>query len=84
MIFAQHNLATDHDFGEMNLIMCRNVLIYFDDALENRVLGLFKNSLIRQGFLCLGSKESINFSDSNNYFDEFVSNEKIYRKSITK
>jgi chemotaxis protein methyltransferase CheR len=84
MIFAQHNLATDHDFGEMNLIMCRNVLIYFDDALENRVLGLFKNSLIRQGFLCLGSKESINFSDSNNYFDEFVPNEKIYRKSIAK
>lgn len=82
LIFAQHNLATDHDFGEMNLIMCRNVLIYFDDSLENRVFRLFTDSLIRQGFLCLGSKESMNYSDSYRKFEEFVPNEKIYRKSI--
>ncbi len=80
LIFAQHNLATDHDFGEMNLIMCRNVLIYFDDALENRVFRLFSNSLIRQGFLCLGSKETMSSSDSYHDFEEFVSKEKIYRK----
>jgi len=82
LIFAQHNLATDHDFGEMNLIMCRNVLIYFDDNLQKRVYRLFTNSLVRQGFLCLGSKESLNFSDSYKFFEESVPNEKIYRKKI--
>ncbi|MBN1408565.1 MAG: protein-glutamate O-methyltransferase CheR [Calditrichaceae bacterium] len=82
IIFAQHNLATDNDFGEMNLIMCRNVLIYFDDSLENRVFGLFNNSLVRQGFLCLGSKESMTYSDSYKNFEEFVPKEKIYRKII--
>ena len=82
MIFAQHNLATDSEFGEMNLIMCRNVLIYFDDDLENRVYGLFNNSLVRQGFLCLGSKESVAFSKYAKYFEEFVPKEKIYRKKI--
>ncbi|MEJ2056044.1 MAG: protein-glutamate O-methyltransferase CheR, partial [Calditrichaceae bacterium] len=80
LIFAQHNLATDNDFGEMNLIVCRNVLIYFDDSLENRVFNLFTNSLIRQGFLCLGAKESLNYSDFSKYFEQLVSKEKIYRK----
>jgi chemotaxis protein methyltransferase CheR len=83
IIFAQHNLATDSEFGEMNLIMCRNVLIYFDDDLENRVFGLFNNSLVRQGFLCLGSKESVTFSKYAKYFEEFVAKEKIYRKKIS-
>ena len=83
MIFAQHNLATDNEFGEMHLIMCRNVIIYFDNDLENRVFGLFNNSLIRQGFLCLGSKESLSFSKYANRFEEFVSSEKIYRKKIS-
>lgn len=83
MIFAQHNLATDNEFGEMNLIMCRNVIIYFDDDLENRVFGLFNNSLIRQGFLCLGSKETLSFSKYASYFEDFVSSEKIYRKKIS-
>ncbi len=82
LIFAQHNLATDQDFGEMNLIMCRNVLIYFDNALQERVFRLFNNSLVRQGFLCLGSKERLNFSDSHKFFEEFVPDEKMYRKNI--
>ena len=82
LIFAQHNLATDNDFGEMNLIMCRNVLIYFDDSLENRVFNLFTNCLVRQGFLCLGSKESLNFSNSSKYFEQLIPKEKIYRKKI--
>ncbi len=80
MVFSQHNLATDSEFGEMHLIMCRNVLIYFDDDLENRVFGLFYDSLVRQGFLCLGSKESLRFSNYANRFTEFVPKEKIYRK----
>jgi chemotaxis protein methyltransferase CheR len=83
MIFAQHNLATDNEFGEMHLIMCRNVIIYFDNDLENRVFGLFNNSLIRQGFLCLGSKETLSFSKYAKCFEEFVSSEKIYRKKIS-
>lgn len=80
MVFSQHNLATDSEFGEMHLIMCRNVLIYFDDELENRVFSLFHESLVRQGFLCLGSKESLSFSKYAKHFKEFVPREKIYRK----
>ena len=60
--FANHNLATDGVFGEMHLILCRNVLIYFDRDLQSRVLSLFQNSLPYNGFLCLGSKETIHFS----------------------
>ncbi|MTH79206.1 CheR family methyltransferase [Paracoccus aestuariivivens] len=55
--FIEHNLATDGVFCEANLIFCRNVLIYFDRALQNRALGLFSDSLIRGGYLCLGSRE---------------------------
>lgn len=57
--FAQHNLATDSSFGDMHLIVCRNVLIYFNRALQNRVLNLFNDSLTIGGFLALGSKESV-------------------------
>ncbi len=62
IVFANHNLATDGVFGEMNLILCRNVLIYFNRALQDRVLKLFHDSLRTNGFLCLGSRESIDFS----------------------
>lgn len=57
--FAPHNLATDGIFGEMHLILCRNVLIYFDRSLQNRVLGLFDESLVHGGVMALGSKESL-------------------------
>ncbi len=67
--FANHNLVTDNVFGEMHLIFCRNVLIYFDRSLQNRVLKLFRESLIHNGFLCLGNKETIQFSDVNYDFD---------------
>jgi chemotaxis protein methyltransferase CheR len=59
--FASHNLATDGVFGEMHLVMCRNVLIYFDRPLQNHVLGLFRSSLRHNGFLCLGSRETLDF-----------------------
>lgn len=60
--FANHNLVSDGVFGEMHLILCRNVLIYFTDPLQDRVLRLFRDSLVRGGWLCIGSKESLGFS----------------------
>ncbi|NID16979.1 protein-glutamate O-methyltransferase CheR [Luteibacter yeojuensis] len=60
--FFNHNLVTDKVFCEAQLILCRNVLIYFDNALQDRTLGLFRDSLVRGGFLCLGSRENIEFS----------------------
>jgi chemotaxis protein methyltransferase CheR len=81
IVFAQHNLVTDSIFGEMNLIICRNVLIYFDRDLQNRVIDLFQKSLVRRGILCLGSKETLNFSSHRKIFDDFDEKEKIYRKN---
>ena len=81
IVFAGHNLATDGVFGEMNLILCRNVLIYFTRDLQNRVIRLFRDSLCDGGFLCLGSKESIRFSEYSNGFEDIALGEKIYKKS---
>ena len=78
--FSYHNLVTDGIFGEMNLICCRNVLIYFDRTLQDRVLTLFSDSLRHGGFLCLGSKESLNFAAVREQFDTVDSQQKIYRK----
>jgi len=66
--FANHNLVSDGVFGEMHLILCRNVLIYFGDTLQDQVLRLFRESLVRGGFLCLGSKESLAFSSVAEHF----------------
>jgi chemotaxis protein methyltransferase CheR len=77
--FANHNLATDSVFGEMHLILCRNVLIYFDRPLQDRVLSIFRDSLLYNGFLCLGSKETIHFSEVRKDFKEFAIKEKIYQ-----
>ncbi|MCD7107960.1 protein-glutamate O-methyltransferase CheR [Rhizobium sp. DKSPLA3] len=80
VVFSDHSLVTDAVFGEMNLISCRNVLIYFDRSLQDRALGLFKDSLPRKGFLGLGAKESIRFSDHAGAFRDFVREEKIYQR----
>jgi chemotaxis protein methyltransferase CheR len=64
----------------MNLILCRNVLIYFTKKLQNRVVKLFLDSLTAAGFLCLGSKESLQFSQYSNQFKIFVAKEKIYQR----
>ena len=80
VLFSDHNLATDGVFGEMHLVMCRNVLIYFDRDLQNRVFKLFFDSLGEGGFLCLGSKESIRLSDQSKNFRDFEKTEKIYLK----
>lgn len=80
VVFSDHSLVTDAVFGEMHLVSCRNVLIYFDTSLQDRTLKLFNDSLIRKGFLGLGSKESLRFSSQSNSFLDFVSEEKIYQK----
>jgi len=80
MTFANYNLVTDGVFGEMQLILCRNVLIYFDRELQNRVLELFTESLCRGGFLCLGTKESLLFSSVCDQFDVVDDKAKIYKK----
>ena len=80
MVFADHNLVTDVSFGEMDLIMCRNVLIYFSRELQNKVFALFLDSLQAGGFLCLGSSESVRFFSRSRSFVDFEEKEKIYRK----
>jgi len=81
IVFADHNLVTDGVFAEVNLVFCRNVLIYFDKTLQNRVLGLFSNSLIKRGFLCLGTKESLRFSAVESNFETIDKEQKIYKKA---
>lgn len=78
-VFSDHSLVTDEVFGEMHMISCRNVLIYFDRDLQDRVIGLFRESLVRKGFLGLGSKESLRFSKHNPSFAEFERGERIYQ-----
>jgi chemotaxis protein methyltransferase CheR len=80
VIFADHNLVTDGVFGEMDLILCRNVLIYFTRELQDKAFKLFFESLREGGFLCLGSKESIHFSKYAGEFEDFIYKQKIYRK----
>ncbi len=82
ILFSDHSLATDSVFAEVQLVSCRNVLIYFDRPLQNRALGLFRDSLCRRGFLGLGSKESLRFSDHAAAFEEFVRGERIFRKAV--
>jgi chemotaxis protein methyltransferase CheR len=80
--FSQHNLVTDQVFNEFQLILCRNVMIYFNRELQNRVIHLFDNSLSTFGFLGLGIKESLLFSDIKNKFEVISNQEKIFRKII--
>ncbi|MBU0730648.1 MAG: protein-glutamate O-methyltransferase CheR [Proteobacteria bacterium] len=80
VVFADHNLVTDGVFGEMNMIICRNVLIYFNQELQGNVHKLFLESLCPGGFLCLGSKESLRFSKYYDSFTAVLEKEKIYRK----
>ncbi|MCP4693462.1 MAG: protein-glutamate O-methyltransferase CheR [Desulfobacterales bacterium] len=82
ILFSHHNLVTDGSFGEMNLVICRNVIIYFNKTLQNRVLTLFRDSLCHGGFLCLGSKESLIFSEVNDQFDIISKPEKIFKKKL--
>lgn len=80
IVWANHNLVTDKDFSETHLVVCRNVLIYFNADLQNRVYGLFHGSLVNGGFLCLGKKESLRFSQYADSFMEVDRAHKIYKK----
>jgi chemotaxis protein methyltransferase CheR len=80
VVFSDHSLATDAVFAEVHLVSCRNVLIYFDRVLQDRAVGLFCDSLVRQGFLGLGPKESLHFSRHKDAFASVVKHERIYRK----
>ncbi len=83
IVFADHSLSTDSAFSEVQLISCRNVLIYFDRDLQDRVLALFRESLCRKGFLGLGAKESLRFSAHSHAFSDFAADERIFRKEVS-
>jgi chemotaxis protein methyltransferase CheR len=80
IVFAQHNLVSDGSFNEFNLIVCRNVMIYFDRALQDKVHDLFHESLVRFGILALGHKETIRFTGHADDYAELDAQEKLYRR----
>ena len=80
VVFAQHNLVSDRSFNEFNVIVCRNVMIYFDRALQDKVHRLFYESLMTFGVLALGAKESIRFSPFEERYEELDANERLFKK----
>jgi chemotaxis protein methyltransferase CheR len=80
VVFAQHNLVSDGSFNEFHLIVCRNVMIYFDRTLQDRVLGLFDESLVKFGVLGLGQKETLRYSRFAHRYEELDPSEKLFRK----
>ena len=80
VVFAQHNLVTDRSFSEFNVIFCRNVLIYFEKSLQNRVHSLFYDSLVMFGILGLGAKESLQFTPHEQDYEQLEPDWKIYRR----
>jgi chemotaxis protein methyltransferase CheR len=80
VVFAQHNLVSDRSFNEFNVIVCRNVMIYFDRALQDKVHRLFHESLVTFGVLALGAKESIKFSPFESGYEELDATERLYKK----
>jgi len=80
VVFSQHNLVTDRSFSEFNVILCRNVLIYFDKTLQSKVHSLFYDSLAMFGVLVLGSKETLRFMAHEECYEQISPPEKIFRK----
>ncbi|WP_019142635.1 CheR family methyltransferase [Noviherbaspirillum massiliense] len=80
IVFADHSLATDSVFSEVHLVSCRNVLIYFDRALQDRAIGLFHDALVHRGFLGIGPKESLRFSAHAHRFSEIPARQRIYQR----
>jgi chemotaxis protein methyltransferase CheR len=80
VVFAQHNLVSDRSFNEFNVVVCRNVLIYFDRTLQARVHELFHESLARFGVLALGHRETIRFTPFEDAYEALDADERIYRK----
>ena len=81
MVFAPHNLASDQSFNEFHLILCRNVLIYFNQELQNKVMNLFYDSLCTFGILGLGNKETMLFTDKQKNFEVVDRKEKVFIKT---
>ena len=82
VVFAHHNLVSDGSFNEFHLILCRNVMIYFDKELQDDVHKLFYDSLVKFGVLALGSTESIRFSALAAHYEELDPEEKIYKRAV--
>jgi chemotaxis protein methyltransferase CheR len=82
IVFSDHSLATDSVFAEVQLVSCRNVLIYFNRALQDRALGLFGDALCHNGFLSIGPKESIRFSVHADQFMDFDRTQRIFQKRV--
>lgn len=80
VVFSQHNLATDGSFNEFNVILCRNVLIYFNRTLQQRVHQLFYDSLCSFGVLGLGRRESLKLTPYEPCYDEMAKGERLYRR----
>ncbi len=80
IIFAQHNLATDQSFNEFHVVLCRNVLIYFNKTLQKKVHQLFYESLCMFGILGLGDKETISYMDRADWYEEIIVGQKLYKK----
>jgi chemotaxis protein methyltransferase CheR len=83
IVFSDHSLATDSVFAEVQLISCRNVLIYFDRKLKDRAIGLFRDALCRKGFIGIGMKESLRFSCHSRAFTDVVYEDRIFQKAGT-
>jgi len=81
VVFAQHNLVTDSSFNHFNVIFCRNVLIYFNNTLQERVQSLFLNSLEMFGILGLGKKESLRFTSVAGHYEDVDAEERLYRRT---
>lgn len=80
LVFSRHNLATDAPFNEFNVVLCRNVMIYFNRSLQARVHNLFYDSLTMFGFLVVGRRESIKFTSHESCYEVLNGREKVYKK----
>lgn len=78
MVYSTHNLATDGVFAEMQFIVCRNVLIYFDGGLQHRVIDLFQDSLVRGGHLCLGMSENLDLGRPGHEFQAVSEKHRLF------
>jgi chemotaxis protein methyltransferase CheR len=82
IVFSQHNLVSDAPFNEFNVILCRNVMIYFNRGLQERTHNLFHESLAMFGILGLGSRESLRFMPHEHMYEPLVPGEKLYRRVV--
>lgn len=82
IVWANHNLVTDGVFAEAHLILCRNVLIYFNQSLQDKVHSLFYNSLVHGGILCLGAKESLRFTEFAQHYADMDKKHRIFKKKF--